>query len=72
MKSGRMSMYRAQWHDQLPVRVRDQLFIILYSDSHHLRTRIRLLAKDGRKFECALDQDYKMPDHFVAHLCAVV
>ena len=58
---------------QIPESLRKRLVLHFKSDPYGLTPKAHFLDPDtGRKFECNLTDDWKLPEEFVAHLCAVV
>lgn len=65
---------------QLPRRVADKVQIAVESDAYHLRTIARFKDDQGRVHECQLEEDRvgsrklacRIPENFIAHLCAVI
>ena len=59
---------------RLPEAVRKRLAFRIESDPYGLNPRVTAveLHPGCRKFECNLTDDWKLPEEFVAHLCAVV
>jgi hypothetical protein len=72
----RLHLIRAQ----LPRAFRDKLHIDAQFDPVHLRAIARFVDKQGRMFECHLEdievggyeRQLKIPDSFLAHLSAVL
>lgn len=66
--------------DQLPRMVKDRVQVEITSDPYHLRTIARFTDDRGRKYETKLENEWfgaaklacKIPELFIAHLCAVM
>lgn len=66
--------------DQLPRAIKDRLQVEITSDPYHLRTLARFTDDRGRKYETKLENEWfgaaklacKIPENFIAHLCAVM
>lgn len=67
-------------HAQLPVGLRDKLSVDVESDPYHLRVKAKFKDQQHRTWEVSLIEEMfegvplrcKVPDEFIAQLCAAV
>lgn len=67
-------------YEQIPEGVRRKLFVSVESDPYHIMATAKFKDAHGREFACQLEHmlvsgrniAIRVPDVFIAHLCAVV
>lgn len=59
--------------DQLPRDLADRVDVVIHADAYGIKRSAVFIVKTGnRRFACPLNDKFRVPDEFIAHLCVVV
>jgi hypothetical protein len=58
-------------YEQIPPRLRGRLHIDIRSDPYYLRVDVVVTGADGVPYAAVLDNDWKIPDWFISHMCSI-